>query len=252
MLPARFITIPLSHYCERARWALDRAGLPYREEPHAPLLHRLATTRETGRTVPVLVDGEARFVDSGAILLHADAWRGGDFLYPANAALRREVDALERTFGEELGPHVRRWAYSQLLGSTALIRSVWSRGIPRIQAGLVPLIVPIARRVVRAGYRITPESAARSLERIGRIFDDVDDRLRDGRRFLVGDRFSAADLTFAALAAPMLFPREGRAVMPELDEVPAAMRTEVVRLRATATGEFVARLHREERAPASG
>ena len=23
------ITIPISHYCEKARWALDRAALPY-------------------------------------------------------------------------------------------------------------------------------------------------------------------------------------------------------------------------------
>ena len=43
--PAILITIPLSHYCEKARWALDRVALPYREEPHAPLLHRLATKR---------------------------------------------------------------------------------------------------------------------------------------------------------------------------------------------------------------
>ena len=28
------ITIPISHFCEKARWALERAGLPYREERH--------------------------------------------------------------------------------------------------------------------------------------------------------------------------------------------------------------------------
>ena len=40
--PARLITIPLSHFCEKARWGLDRVALRYREEPHAPLLSRLA------------------------------------------------------------------------------------------------------------------------------------------------------------------------------------------------------------------
>jgi glutathione S-transferase len=53
--PAILITIPLSHYCEKVRWALDRVALPYREEPHAPLLHRLATKRNDGGTVPALV-----------------------------------------------------------------------------------------------------------------------------------------------------------------------------------------------------
>ena len=29
----RLVTIPISHYCEKARWALDRAGIGYHEEP---------------------------------------------------------------------------------------------------------------------------------------------------------------------------------------------------------------------------
>ena len=62
--PARFITIPLSHYCEKARWGLDRVALPYREEPHAPLLNRLS-----GGTVPILVHGSDRFIDSTDILV---------------------------------------------------------------------------------------------------------------------------------------------------------------------------------------
>ena len=28
LMPARLVTIPISHYCEKARWALDRAGSP--------------------------------------------------------------------------------------------------------------------------------------------------------------------------------------------------------------------------------
>ena len=66
--PAVLITVPLSHYCEKARWGLDRLELPYREEPHAPLLHRLATRRNDGGTVPVLVHGSSRFIDSTDIL----------------------------------------------------------------------------------------------------------------------------------------------------------------------------------------
>ena len=58
---AILITIPLSHYCEKARWALDRVALPYREEPHAPLFHRLATKRNERGTVPVLVHGGRSF-----------------------------------------------------------------------------------------------------------------------------------------------------------------------------------------------
>ena len=47
----------------------------------------------------------------------------------------------------------------------------------------------------------------------------MDQRLGDGRRFLVGGRFSAADMTFAALAAPVLFPTEYRRSTPRLTQL---------------------------------
>lgn len=245
--PAILITIPLSHYCEKARWALDRVALPYREAPHAPLLHRLATKRNEGGSVPVLVHGKSRFLDSTDILVHADAVCGGDLLYPRDAVLRVEVNTLEERFDTELGPHVRRWAYAQLLPQASLVRAMWSCGVPRFEASMVPLITPLLRRLVRAIYKITPDSTQRSLERIRNIFRQVDELLGDGRRFLVGERFSAADLTFAALSAPLLLPVECRAAQPALETVPVAMREEVLRLRDTDAGRFVLRLFAQER-----
>ena len=199
------------------------------------------------RTVPVLAYGSRRFVDSTDILVHADAACGGGFLYPRDTALRREIDALEARFNTELGPHTRRWAYWQLLPHARLLRSLWSRGVPRVEASMIPVIAPVARLLVRKAYKITPESAQRSIERVRGIFRNVDERLSDGRRFLAGGRFTAADLTFAALAAPVLLPVECRAVQPALDEVPAGMREEVVKVRDTEAGRFALRLFAQER-----
>ena len=59
----RLVTIPISHFCEKARWALDRAGLAYREERHVQGVHQVASRRAGGTaTLPVLVceDGRAR------------------------------------------------------------------------------------------------------------------------------------------------------------------------------------------------
>lgn len=122
-----------------------------------------------------------------------------------------------------------------------------SRGVPRFEAGLLPVIMPGVVRLVRAALMITPESAARSIERVRGVFKDVGDRLNDGRRFMVGDRFTAADLTFAALAAPVLFPAGYRAAYPALEDVPAAMRDEVLRLRDTDAGRFALRMFSQER-----
>jgi glutathione S-transferase len=244
---ARFISIPLSHYCEKARWALDRVALPYHEEAHVPLLHRLATMRHHGGSVPMLVQGSTRFTDSSSILRHADSIGSGERLYPLDDARRAEVDTWVLRFDEELGPHVRRWAYGHLLGDTELVRDLWSVGVERWEAGFVPVILPIARRLIRKGYGVTAASALRSLERVHRILSLVDQRLREGRRFLVGECFTAADLTFAALAAPALFPVGCRAALPALERVPAAMRGEIMRLRDSPAGVFVQRLYSEER-----
>ena len=89
------------------------------------------------------------------------------------------------------------------------------------------------------------------IERVRGIFREVDERLCDGRRFLVGERFTAADLTFAALAAPVLFPAGCRAAYPALDAVPAAMREEALRLRDTDAGRFALRLFSQERGGSS-
>ncbi len=250
-MTAVLITMPHSHYAEKARWALDRVALPYREEPHVPLFHRLATGRHGGGSVPVLVHGTDRFVDSTDIVVHADAACGGDLLYPREPALRGEVEALEARFDDELGPHSRRWAYAQLLPETRLLRQAMSRGVPRLEAGVLSVTMPVVLNLIRSRLRITPESAQRSLERVRGIFREVDERLADGRRYLVGDRFTAADLTFAALASPVLFPAGNRAAYLALDEAPAAMREEVLRLRDTAAGRFGVRLFAQERVGAS-
>jgi len=244
---AVLVTMPHSHYSEKARWALDWLSLPYREEPHVPLLHRIATVRRGGGSVPLLVHGTHRLTDSTDILAYADALCGGNRLYPSDAALRSEVQALEERFDVELGPHVRRWAYAQLLPERQQLRRAMSRGVPRLEAILLPLILPGVLRLIRSAFRITPQSAQRSIERVRAVFLEVGERLSDGCGFLVGDRFTAADLSFAALAAPVLFPEGGGAAFSSFDEVPLAMREEVLRLRSTEAGRFALRLYAQER-----
>src|SRR4029079_8849515 len=64
-MTTKLITIPFSHYCEKARWALDRVGVPYEELGHLPLFHYVATyPRGRQRTVPLLVDGDTIVRDS--------------------------------------------------------------------------------------------------------------------------------------------------------------------------------------------
>ena len=53
----RLVTLPLSHFVLKARWALERYGIEYVEEGHAPGFHAPAVISLTNSTstTPVLV-----------------------------------------------------------------------------------------------------------------------------------------------------------------------------------------------------
>lgn len=57
---ATLVTIPISHYGDRARWTLDLAGVPYRELHHLQMFSWFAALRRGGRkTLPVVeIDGK--------------------------------------------------------------------------------------------------------------------------------------------------------------------------------------------------
>lgn len=244
------VTIGVSHYCEKARWALDRAGLEYREEAHAPVLHWAAALRHgTRRTLPALLTGTEKVLDSTDILGWVDRHAGeGLRLYPEEPGARAEVEALEDWFDERLGPATRRFAYSSLLGDRPIMVDLMATGCSPGEAAALRWAAPLVVATLVRGLRLSPESGDRALERTAKIFEDVAAKL-GARRFLVGDAFTAADLTFAALAAPMVLP-EGHPLAASLGALPPAMRAAVDAMRRTPAGAFVERLYREHRPPA--
>ena len=136
-MPARLVAIPISHYCEKARWALDRAGVAYREERHIQVVHRIAARRAGGgNTVPVLVTADGVFAQSADILAYADRHtEPAARLYPEDPAQRAEVVALARDFDADLGPQGRRWMYFHILPRRDLGRAYNCTGVPHGSGG---------------------------------------------------------------------------------------------------------------------
>lgn len=245
-MAARLITIPFSHYCEKARWALERAQVPFVEEGHLPIYAYLALTRAgAGRTVPALItDGGRVLSDSTDILRHADLHGAAPALAPPELP---EAAALEDEYDRQLGPAARRIAYFHLLPSAEAFHELLDgAAVPDWQRRSGRLARPLVVRLLRRGLRIDAAGAERSRAVLDRLFADVATRLADGRRYLCGDRFTAADLSFAALAAPVLVPPAYAAYLPARHQ-PDSFRAVVDDLRATPAGRFALRVYEDER-----
>jgi glutathione S-transferase len=246
MVP-RLITIPFSHFCEKARWSLDAAGVAYREEGHVPGLHRRAVrTLKRTTSVPVLVLNDGTVLGDSPLIVHyadARASAARKILPPVGSA-RDEALALERRFDHDLGPHVRRFAYFHLLPHRALVLRLFDRQTPRGERLVVRAAFPLIRRLMRRFMSIDEPRSLESRDRMRRVFDDVGARLADGRPYLMGDAFGAADIAFASLASPMLLPEEHPISPPSIDDLPIALADEIRATRQTPAGKFVLRIYK--------
>lgn len=245
----RLITIPISHYCEKARWALERMGMAYREERHVQGIHQLAARRAGGGvTVPVLVTPDGVLRESGEILAWVDRRTPPEHrLFPAKPGARDEVERLCRRLDEELGPRGRRLMYVHMLSQRNLMLSFNNEGVPSWEDRAIRYGWPFATRFARRRLGIRPGIEAEDEAAVWRELDFVAELLADGRPHLCGERFGAADLTFAALAAAVVVPPVYGVPLPQPDVLPPRTAALVERVREHPAGRYALALFEEHR-----
>ncbi|MEO1338599.1 MAG: glutathione S-transferase C-terminal domain-containing protein, partial [Myxococcota bacterium] len=121
--------------------------------------------------------------------------------------------------------------------------------VGRGQALAFRMVSPFARGYLIKGLGLTEPRFQRALDKIRKEFDLAAERLQR-TPYLAGDRFSAADLTFATMAAPVVCvqPEEGyHAVLPRIEALDEPSRALVTEMRDHPAGQFALRMFREER-----
>lgn len=185
--------------------------------------------------------------DSTAILRWANMQvTPGMQMYP-DGPLGAEAAVLEASLDDGFGPDGRLWLYHETLPVVRQLRQWALVGVPGWERLLFRVAGPLVGVSIRRYLGVDAAAARAALARVDAVIDDIAERLSDGRRFLLGDRFTAADLTFAALAAPMLLPERYGSTLPPLEVMPRRLAREVERLRAYPAGAFADRLYNEER-----
>lgn len=240
----------ISHYCEKARWSLDAKGLPYTVKNLVPGLHRMVTKRlaNGSGSVPVLVDGEVALGDSTEIVLHLErTYPTTPPLLPPPGPERDRALELENYF-DGIGPHMRRWAYGHILGSSTDLGTLLFEHYSASQRWLGRLMVPLIAFALRRGYRIFPpqveESRLKLLEGLDRLEREIGG---DPSRYLVGTSLTIADITAASLLSTIVL-AEGSpyAARPGL-LMPKAIEQMADEVRARPAGQWILRRYQQDR-----
>ena len=238
--------IELSHYNEKARWALDYKRVPHERRVPMPGMHGIRAallTRAAQRRLPVLELNGTRVGDSTAIIAALEEHTPQPPLYPGDPLDRARALELEDWFDENLAPALRRFVWHHTLPDTdAVIAALFTRPSPR-RARMLRATAPIARWAVRRDFGITDETARRARAEVVAAMDRLEAELQPGG-YLVGDGFTVADLTAAALFTPALAP-------PERPYAPRTIARPVLELRDELSsrpgGEWVAEMYRRHR-----
>jgi glutathione S-transferase len=205
-----------SHFVEKVRWALDYKGLPWtavdvdpftkRQMHHLPCKLKLDSGR-TLHTVPTIHDRSNDCVvsDSSQILEYLEQTYPKPALYPEEPQEREQVRKWMLWLDSTLGLAARRLGYTQIalehpgiLTRLFMPQTAGDRGSDSIKGKIGGIIIA---GVLSQRFRFRHN-------RRDRVFEDLEQCLQtaaavlSSQSFLVGDRFTAADLTLATLSRP--------------------------------------------------
>ncbi|CAF3590251.1 unnamed protein product [Rotaria sordida] len=214
----RLYQIPWSHYCDKVRWALDLKEIPY-ELINYNLLGETKGLERAPKTLrklmPILEDpnnkDDNRFqYDSTPILLYLDTQypRSSICLFPSSSSCEQRQQVINTCLrlDSELGLYARRITYVEILNEKPGAMSIllgekfsWAYNPDDIRSRLISSIIAC---FMIARYRLHRIKEERLKEKTEKILLEVGDHLRTNN-YLVGNQFSAADLTFCSLIKPL-------------------------------------------------
>ena len=242
--------LQISHYNEKVRWALDYKRIPHTRRSMLPGVHQLILKRKAGViTSPVLeIDGEATGDSSAILQLIEERWPEPP-LMPENTLQRRRVLRLEDYFDEELGPHIRRAVYHELLPYPDVVIPLFTDGASARSKAVLRAGFPVLRVGMRRFFNIYDEPSAHSRAKCLEALDVLEKELGDND-YLVGDSFTIADLTAASLFYPLALPPEFPYTSPSFDELPEGARDFIGSMRERPGAKWVGEMYRRHRLPA--
>jgi glutathione S-transferase len=242
----RLSTFVISHFSEKARWALDLAGARYTERRLIPGPHMIAIRGIAPRTTVPVLEHDGRVVQgSGRILDYVEERLGGSGLGTRDPKQRTQLSELEALADHALGLGVQTIAYAELLAHRALVTDLWCQDGPSWARRFYSVAYPGVAAAVRRMYDTRPRNVERAKVRFRDAIRQFDDLL-EAQPFIGGDAPNRGDITLAALLAPMCRPPEHLVRWPSL---PGELDKFVGEFEGSPTFRHVRRMYTEHRKP---
>ena len=253
-------TIKFSHYCEKVRWTLDYYKVKTVEHGYLPAMHFKAIAskvkwhgkadRTSSRfSTPLYIDRDGTLIQKSIdIMKYLDGRYRNDSqksLFPS-----KEVENLVQHYHDFFGTHTRRIAYYFILNNKKLVFALANNNVDKFQALLCRLFYPCFQTFLAKGLSINRHSYQKSLQYARKEIEKVSLTLKDKRKFLMGDNFTAADISFASLAVPLLMvsSQEGFAAkLPMVKHVPEEFQELIGEFRTSLAGQYALRMFKDYR-----
>ena len=193
------------------RWALDHHGIEY-EISHLPPGPHAFTAKKLGATattLPILVTNGQVVQGSSNIIDWAEAQASDVSIRLTPSSNIEDCLKLEKRLDDLAGVHVRRHYYSEaLFDYPETVRKNFADDLTLFKKFVHYGIWTMVRKRMIDMMDLGAEQGKQSKNIIEGELDWVDSLISDGRPFLIGDKFSRADLTAASLLAPLAMPIE--------------------------------------------
>ena len=242
------ITFPPSLDSELSRFLLAHYGISHTERRHTFIFCFFVTLwRGCTLLFPLLYGSSYRLNTVRKMVDRFDPLAPDDRkLLPASPD-REKVESDWPLFNDTLAFASAVFAYYHLLPHRSIMIGPLTQGVPRFEERAVRAAYPIFAGLLRLLLRLTKERAESAFEQAKAVFAEVDARLGDGRRYLVGGRFSLSDMAFAVAAAPFVLPDNYGGPLPPFSDMPPLVKDAIGEMRGRPAGLFALDIYRKFR-----
>jgi len=242
-------TYPPSLDCELGRFLLEYYGVHYTERRHAFIFSSFVTLWH-GFTVifPLLCGKSLRLVGPLSIADYYDQHCAPELrLWPDAPQAQAQIQSDWNLFNGSLATATAVVDYYYLLPHREQMVGPLSDGAPASEQDAVRRAYPVFRGLLSLLLQLNPQHVEQSVGVIRSVFDTVATRLAGVRQYLLGDRLTLSDLTFAVAAAPAVLPSTYGGPIPTFDQMPPEVQALVTEMRAHPAGVFALRIYEKHR-----